>query len=63
MDTFTSNPISSFQTGFESNVVKSISGNVVLKIPLPHIPIHKKKIKEITDSIEKIVNLLTKIKS
>jgi hypothetical protein len=62
MDTFTSNPISSFQTGFESNVVKSIAGNVALKIPLPHIPMHKRKIRDITDSIERIVDLLTKIK-
>lgn len=62
MDSYTSNPISPVQTGFESNVTKSIAGNVTLELPIPHVPLHKKKVKEIADIIERIVNLLTKIK-
>jgi hypothetical protein len=63
MDSYTSNPISSFQTGFEANVNKSIAGNVTLELPVPHIPAHKKKVLEISDCVERIVNLLTKIKN
>jgi len=62
MDSYTSNPISSFQTGFEANVNRSIAGNVTLELPIPHIPLHRKKVSEIADCIERIVNLLMKIK-
>jgi hypothetical protein len=63
MDSYTSNAFSRVQTGIESGTTKSISGNVVLRLPIPHIDYHKKNIKEITDTIERIVNLLTKIKT
>ena len=32
-----------YPTGFESNVNRSIAGNVVLKIPIPHKNQHQKK--------------------
>lgn len=62
MDSNYSNDVGQrYPTGFESNVNKSIAGDVVLKIPLPQIDTHRKKISEIADCISRLTDLLTEV--